>query len=185
MFVGVQKLFWLKSNSNNMSVRFFWETSPFVGYFLKKNVYEVKEFPLFSIARTSFSGCSCNWWLIIDYMTVKQCVKRDLLGTWKNKERRLFLLSSHFHPPREARGPTGATSGPPRRPVCQCYSQGFECAVTGANLRRLAIMVSPRPALGGNLSSRLNRCEHLKLSDSSGTTMVFLHFVESCNVSPS
>ncbi len=71
---------------------------------------------------------------------IKQSVERNLSGMWKNKNRALFLLLSHFHPP--TRGPKGFTSGPARQPVCQCYSQGFECAVTGANLRRQAITVS-------------------------------------------
>lgn len=56
----------------------------------------------------------------------------------KEQKQRLFLLLSHSHPGRrEGRGgPTGATSGPARRPVCQRYSRIFERGVTGATPRR-------------------------------------------------
>lgn len=63
---------------------------------------------------------------------------RMVFVMWKNKNSVLFLLLSHSHPGRrEGRGgPTGATSGPARRPVCQRYSRIFEHGVTGATPRR-------------------------------------------------
>lgn len=98
----------------------------------------------------------------------------------------IFTFISHppTHPPREARGPRGATSGPACRPVCQCYSQGFECGVTGANLQHMAITVSPSRRSEETLAAAFTDAKHLKLSDSLGITIVLLHLCDSLNVSP-
>ena len=63
------------------------------------------------------------------------------VGHMKEQKRGFsFTFLSHSHPAtvsREGRGgPTGATSGPARRPVCQRYSRFFERGVTGATPRR-------------------------------------------------
>lgn len=120
-------------------------------------------------------------------MTDKTVWWQTLFCMWKKQKQNLFYFYfdlTSTHPPREAGGPTGATSGPARRPVCQSYSRGFECAVTGANLWRPAITVSPSRRSEATLAAALNRYKHLKLSDSSGITMELLHFGESWNVSP-
>lgn len=87
----------------------------------------------------------------------------------------------HLTHSRRPRGPRGASSGPTRRPVCQCYSQGFECGVTGANLRRPTITVSPSQ-LGARRRPQPPPVQMPNIWSSSGPTMELLHFGESWNV---
>lgn len=87
----------------------------------------------------------------------------------------------HLTHSRSPRGPRGASSGLARRPVCQCYSQGFECGVTGANLRRPTITVSPSQ-LGARRRPQPPPVQMPNIWSSSGPTMELLLFGESWNV---
>lgn len=107
---------------------------------------------------------------------------------WKSWNTLLYFYFHHTLSPSasqqsQANEATGATSGPPHRPVCQSYSQGFECAVTGANLRRPTITASPSRRSEATFAAAFTDAKHLKLSDCLGITMVSVHLWKFWNVS--